>query len=348
VAPQQTDKQDFFLPDFCSLNSVFAVVILGELFALILTLAATHISIDPWQRLALTSLFMQWAGLCCAAVLCLFRPLLARMETLHAAIVSYLILMLVILILSEAAYLIIRSPNQPLYGPPHLEFILSNLSIGAIISALMLRYLFIQHQWRHRVRTEAEARLQALQARIRPHFLFNSINTVTSLIHNKPDIAEEALLDLSDLFRASMREEKRHIPFSEELELTRRYLHMEALRLGDRLQVDWHIGDVPENALIPPLMLQPLVENAVYHGIEPSSEGGIITLRGEVNDDKLILRLRNPLPGNGAVHKEGNRLALRNIRERLQAHYGTRASLEAEVSNSHYLTVLTLPLEVGE
>lgn len=348
MATSTNQTGNFFLPDFCGLNSVFAVVILSELFALILTLAASHVSIDPWHYLAMTSLFMQWAGLSCAAVLCRARPLLAKLDMMPAAVVSYLILLLVILLLSEAAFHVVRNPDLPIYGPHHTAFLLSNFSIGAIISALVLRYLFLQHQWKQRVRAEAEARLQALQARIRPHFLFNSINTVTSLIHGKPDMAEEALLDLADLFRASLRDEKSHITFSEELELTRRYLHVESLRLGERIKVEWQVDDVPEEALLPPLMLQPLVENAVYHGIEPCAGGGTLTLKGDVEDGMLILQVGNPLPSGGASHREGNRVAVQNIRDRLEAHYGQRASLETVSEDGHYLATLTLPLEVDE
>lgn len=348
MASSDSQSKNFFLPDFCGLNSVFAVVILCELFALILTLAASHITIDPWLHLALTSLFMQWVGLCCAAVLCRARPLLAKLDALAAAGVSYIILLLVILILSELAFHLVRNPDLPRFGAHHTAFLLSNLSIGAIISALMLRYLFLQHEWKQRVEAEAGARLQALQARIRPHFLFNSINTVTSLIHSKPDMAEEALLDLADLFRASMREERHHITFSEELELTRRYLHMESIRLGERLKVEWHVDSVPEEALLPALVLQPLVENAVYHGIEPRGDGGTLTLDGEVKNGVITLRISNPLPDGEATQRNGNRLAIGNIRERLEAHYGKRASLQTEISETHYLATLILPLEVHE
>lgn len=345
---ENNNTSDFFLPDFCGLNSVFAVVILSELFALILTLAATPYRFDPWGQLALTSLFMQWAGLSSAGLLCATRRQLARLQPVAAGITSYMMLLVVILLLSEVSFHIIRDTGRPLWGIYHLEFLLRNLAIGAIVSALALRYLYVQHQWKQRIRAEAEARLQALQARIRPHFLFNSINTVTSLIHDKPDMAEEALLDLSDLFRASMREEKRRIPFSEELELTRRYLHMESLRLGDRLRVEWHVGDVPEDAMLPPLMLQPLVENAVYHGIEPNREGGTITLSGTVDGERLILELNNPLPGSDVPRKNGNRLALNNIRDRLEAHYGRNASLEVEEGDGSYCATLTLPLELSQ
>ncbi len=348
MSSSKSQHSDFFLPNFCGLNLVFAVVILSELFALILTLAASRFIVDPWYHLAMTSLFMQWVGLCCAAVLCRARPLLARFDVLPAALISYLILLLVILTLSELAYYVIRDPGLPTFGPQHMTFLLSNFSIGAIISALVLRYLFLRYQWKQRIRTEAEARLQALQARIRPHFLFNSINTVTSLIHDKPDMAEEALLDLADLFRASMQDEKSHIPFSDELNLTRRYLHVESLRLGKRLKVEIDVDAVPDEALLPPLVLQPLVENAIYHGIEPLGDGGTLHLEGRSNNDILKLQVSNPLPDDDSSHREGNRLAMNNIRERLEAHYGQRASLEAEKKNGHYLATLTLPLEFDE
>ena len=337
---------ELFLPDFCGLHSVFAVVVLSELFALILTLGAAGAGYDPWHHLALTSLFMQWAGLSSAMMLCASRRLLARLSGTAAAVSAYLLLLLLILALSEVAYQItleLRSPQNP---SQHLAFLLRNLAIGAIVIALALRYFYIQHQWKQRIRAEAEARLQALQARIRPHFLFNSINTVTSLIHDHPDQAEEALLDLADLFRAGMGEEQRRIPFRDELALTRSYLHMESLRLGERLKVVWQLDAIPPEALMPPLMLQPLVENAVYHGIEPHSRGGTITLDGRLDEEKLVLTLTNPLPPSQAPRKQGNRLALDNIRERLEAHYGPRASLAIEESEQLYCVTLTLPLEV--
>lgn len=342
---KQPKQRDFFLPDFCSLNSVLAVVVLSQLFALILTLGAAGSSYDPWSLLALTSLFMQWAGLSSALLLCMLRNQLARLSGVAAALTAYLLLLLLILLLSEVAYRI--SVGFQIAGAtPHHEFLLRNLAIATIVVAIALRYFYVQHQWKRRIRTEAEARLQALQARIRPHFLFNSINTVTSLVHERPEQAEEALLDLSDLFRAGMGDERRLIPFADELALTRRYLHMEGLRLGERLQVDWDIAAIPGDAMVPPLLLQPLVENAVYHGIEPSREGGTIRISGALRGNRLCLTLCNPLPSDAAPRKNGNRLALQNIRDRLDAHYGRRAGLEIEESGEEYRVILSLPLEV--
>lgn len=342
----QAKQSDFFLPDFCGLHSVFAVVILAELFAFILTLTTYPFSSDPWGDLALTSLFMQWAGLTSALVLCFSRRLLSNLRDATAGLLAYVMLLATIALLSEATFVLLPRAASPLFTTSHGEFLLRNLAIGAIVIALALRYFYVQHQWKQRTRAEAEARLQALQARIRPHFLFNSINTVTSLIHSQPDVAEEALLDLADLFRASLGDEKRRIPFSDEVALTRRYLHMEALRLGERLRLEWDSSEIPDEALIPALTLQPLVENAVYHGIEPQPAGGTVSLTGRVNGNKLHLSLSNPLPPADYPRKRGNRMALENIRERLAVHYGKSATLRLEESDGLFTVNLTLPLEV--
>lgn len=345
MSRNQAQLSEFFLPDFCGLRLVFSVVVLAELFAFILTLAAYPYSNDPWGDLALTSLFMQWAGLMSAALLCVSRRLLSRLDNIPAGVLAYVLLLTIIALLSEVTFLLLQHTATTLFTTDHLEFLLRNLAIGAIVAALALRYFYVSHQWKQQTRAEAEARLQALQARIRPHFLFNSINTITSLIHSQPDAAEEALLDLSDLFRASLAEEQRRIPFSEESALTHRYLHMEALRLGDRLKLEWDTSNIPGEALLPPLILQPLVENAVYHGIEPCAAGGTITLNGHIAGKRLVLHLTNPLPPSDSPRRQGNRIALENIRERLTAHYAEEANLKLEEVDDHFSVTLSLPLQ---
>lgn len=343
--PQQQRDNEFFLPDFCSLPSVLSVVVLVELFAFILTLASAPHSKDLWSTLALYSLFMQWAGLISAALLCLLRRPLAHCSDALAGMVSYFLLLLTLGVLSLVAHMTLDLAGFPITTESRGEFLLRNLGIGAIVLALTLRYFYVSHQWRRRIRAEARARLEALQARIRPHFLFNSINTVTSLIHDKPDEAEEALLDLADLFRASLREEQQFIPLGEELALTRRYLNMESLRLGERLKLDWQLAEGIEALQLPSLLLQPLVENAVYHGIEPNPEGGSITITIQHTAGQLQLAVSNPLPPPGAVRSNGNRIALENIRARLAAHYGERAMLSIEDGEGHFQVRLNLPVE---
>ncbi|HZZ93517.1 MAG TPA: histidine kinase [Usitatibacter sp.] len=188
----------------------------------------------------------------------------------------------------------------------------------------------------------AEARIQALQARIRPHFLYNSINAVLSLIRSEPRRAERALEDLADLFRVLMADNRTLAPIGNELELVRQYLALEALRLGERLRVRWRLDAMRPDALVPPLVLQPLVENAVYHGIEPSESGGEIEIDVAVADGQLLMSLSNPFPGGGR-HSAGNRMAIVNIRERLQLHFDAEATMRSEVKDGMYKVTIRMP-----
>ncbi|MFP5418140.1 MAG: sensor histidine kinase [Gammaproteobacteria bacterium] len=188
-----------------------------------------------------------------------------------------------------------------------------------------------------------EARLQALQARIRPHFLFNSLNAVLSLVRTDPRRAEHALENMADLFRSLMSNANQLAPLEDEIALTRAYLELEQLRLGeDRLQVAWHIGKMPADALIPPLVIQPLVENAVYHGIEPQAEGGEISINVYRSADKVHVLVRNPIAAEASHHK-GNRIALGNIRERLLLHFDLDAQLKLEPLGAVYQVHIVIP-----
>ncbi|CAB1370220.1 sensor histidine kinase [Denitratisoma oestradiolicum] len=187
-----------------------------------------------------------------------------------------------------------------------------------------------------------EARLMALTARIRPHFLFNSLNAVLGTIRSDPRRAEAALEELAELFRAQMQDPRELVSLSEEIALCRQYLDLERLRLGARLQVQWDIANCPPDATMPRLILQPLLENAVYHGIEPMEAPGPIAIRLASAGPMVLIELSNPyLPGH--VHAQGNRMALANIRERLQLFYGLAASLNAEVKGERYVLRIVLP-----
>ncbi len=189
---------------------------------------------------------------------------------------------------------------------------------------------------------QARARLAALNARIRPHFLFNSLNAVLSLIRERPQQAEAALESLSDLFRAAMRDPGELVSLDEEIALAKQYLELERLRLGERLAVDWQLAGVDLGLQMPPLMLQPLLENAVYHGIEPTSAGGTVRIAITQDADALRLAISNPT-GGPAVHAEGNHMALANIRERLALYYDLEARLEIEHGPASYEVRIVLP-----
>lgn len=214
------------------------------------------------------------------------------------------------------------------------------LLIVLLVAAMLLAYFDLRG--RALSPALAEARLQALQARIRPHFLFNSINAVLSLVRQEPRRAETALEDMAGLFRALMADNRELTPLADEIELCRQYLDLEQLRLGDRLQVEWHIDKIPRDALVPPLTLQPLLENAVYHGIEPSETPGVVSINIYAVRDRLHMVLRNPYCAIGS-HHAGNKMAVGNIRERLQLHFDVAAELTTRVGDSMYEVRIAMP-----
>jgi two-component system sensor histidine kinase AlgZ len=214
------------------------------------------------------------------------------------------------------------------------------LMFSGALSLLLLGYFHLRSKALSPAITEA--RLEALQARIRPHFLFNSLNAVLSLVRSDPRRAERALEDLSDLFRALMSDTRQLAPLEDEIALTRAYLGLEELRLGDRLKVVWYIDKMPSDALIPPLVIQPLVENAVYHGIEPHPQGGEVSLNIYRSQDMVHVVIRNPYAGEGD-HHAGNKMALANIRQRLSLHFDLDATLKSELLGAVYQVHITLP-----
>ena len=218
------------------------------------------------------------------------------------------------------------------------------MGISAIVGAVVLRYLYVQHQWRKNIEATAISRYQALQSRIRPHFLFNCMNTIASLTRKAPELAEQSVEDLADLFRASLLEPTELYKISEEWKLCQHYLRIEGHRLGDRLQIEWDIDSLPEDALLPPLSLQPLLENTIYHGIERLPEGGIIQIEGELNDSLININFINPIPPANIedIHK-GNKHAQENIRQRLNTIFGEDSSLIIDSTDNQYKVKLTIP-----
>jgi two-component system sensor histidine kinase AlgZ len=234
-------------------------------------------------------------------------------------------------------------------GRPVLEPELPSLARYCLLVLLVTAALLVYFHLRERALSPAlsEARLQALQARIRPHFLYNSMNAVLSLIRQNPKRAEEVLEDMAELFRVLMADNRELTTLEHEVELCRRYLDLEQLRLGDRLNVEWKTPSMPRGALVPPLVLQPLIENAVYHGIEPRVDPGLISIHIYGTRDRVHAVLRNPFLGEGDRH-EGNKMALANIRERLQLHFDAEASLTTRLHDGTYEVHIVMPYLKGQ
>jgi two-component system sensor histidine kinase AlgZ len=231
-----------------------------------------------------------------------------------------------------------------IYGRPLFAAEWASLERYWLLTLVVTLMLLFYFDLRGRALSPAlsEARLQALQARIRPHFLFNSINAVLSLIREDPKRAEGALEDMADLFRVVMADNRELTPLLREVELCREYLGLEQLRLGERLKVEWHVDKMPGDARVPPLVLQPLLENAVYHGIEPRTAPGVISINIYLAREQVHAVLRNPYEHEGD-HHAGNKMALANIRERLQLHFDAEASLTTKVSDEAYQVHITMP-----
>ena len=320
------------LPDLRNLGVQLRVLVLANLMAIIAAVLRSETPSGMWQELLQISAAMQPVLLSSMLVLYAAHRRLARLPYRQGVLAIFLLVLLLTTLLQLAA--------GWLFGADASPSLIRLWFFSIVVTGTLLTYF----NMRGRALSPAitEARLQALQARIRPHFLFNSINAVLSLIRSDPLRAETALEDLADLFRVLMGDNRQLVPLEGELALCRQYLALEKLRLGERLKLVWHIDHMPNEALVPPLLLQPLLENAVYHGIEPSQEGGEVVIDIYRKGKEVHLALSNPYSRDG-THHSGNKMALSNIRERLALHFDAEAQLKTRVTDHQYHVHIVIP-----
>jgi two-component system, LytTR family, sensor histidine kinase AlgZ len=349
AAVSRPPVRTLLLPDFCAARAVLAVVMIVELVALIFAMARHSIQQDFWIDFAGCSVFLLWLGLVCTAVLCRARHWLERMSVARAASVAMALMLSAVSVIAELIYQLGQavSGGMPLSSSPfpadHGGFMLRTLAVSFIVSALTLRYFYVSAEWKRSIEMEALARLRALQARIRPHFLFNSMNTIAALTRSSPERAEQAVEDLADLFRASLNEAHTQIQLRDEVDIARTHQRIEQLRLGNRLCVEWDIEALPLRAEVPSLIIQPLLENAVYHGIEMLPAGGTVRISGKLQGQQIQIEVRNPIAPAGHGEREGNRMALENIRQRLDLAWPGRTHVEARVEGAEFCARLVFP-----
>ncbi len=339
---------EFFLPDFCNMKAVLRLLIATELLAIFLTLAnLEQLSPFPWTDLALKSFLLAWVGLSTCVLLCSLRVPLSRLKHSYAAFLVLFIFLMLVAFFTFAAeglllYLHIRQRGEV----DVMAALVRNVLMGGIIGGLVLRYFYLQELLLRKQRAELMARVQALQARIRPHFLFNSMNIIASLIMVDPDKAERVVEDLSALFRASLKVEG-EVPLNDEIELCQSYLNIEKLRLGKRLEVEWRFENLQPNLRIPALTLQPLLENAIYHGVELGENGGKVTILLAWTGKEINIVITNPYYENKKSQHKGNNMAVANIKERLQVYYGEKAKLKTVAVGQLFSTQISYPLHQG-
>jgi two-component system sensor histidine kinase AlgZ len=312
-------------------------VVVGELLALVLVLDDPTSTGLSWSRFGAVSMIIQWIVLCSTLGLCQLRNWLNQLPTLVGGTLAYGLYLSISGIVFWAAQIF---PGESWNSAAWLK----SMVIAAIFSGILLRYLYVQQQLINQQQAESQARIEALQARIRPHFLFNSMNTIASLIPLDPQAAEKTVEDLSALFRASL-QQPTQVPLAEEMALCQRYIAIEHIRLGERLQVIWHHPDPLPNTTIPSLLIQPLIENAIGHGIQRLPQGGCVTISISQQQQVLIIQISNPVvDASQGTNNTGNRIALENIRHRLQALYGKQARLTFTDNNHDYTVTIRLPI----
>ena len=337
-----------WLPDLCRLPRLATMFGVAELVVLVLALAPDGGAHWNPQRFISASGFALWLALTIAVLLCASRRQVSRLPVLLGSLVAVAAAAAVAMLGAAMLFQLDRSLGYGLV-PASVQlqqFALGSGAIAALITGVVLRYLYVIDGWQAQVRASERAEVDALQARIKPHFLFNSMNTIAGLVRRDPVVAERAILDLSDLFRAALGAGESDSSLAEEVELVERYLAIETLRLGPRLQVVWHKTEpLPWQLPLPRLLLQPLVENAVLHGVSQLPQGGTIEITLAAEGGLLQLTIRNPAPppradagGRGAQH------AQRSIGHRLTYAFGPRAGMTAAWEEGYYRCELTLPI----
>lgn len=341
-----------FFPDFTSQSITIRFFVGAQVIATVLTVARNgELNVAAWNDFLLLTTYTQMVALLSIITLKLIAKPLKTTGAGVGSVVAFVVLMLISLAVYEGMLFILHFAGISIERWPsdHQADLIRLIIISALIMAMTLRYAIVYQRIQAGNEIHQQDRLQALQSRIRPHFLFNSMNSVASLIRSDPDLAEKALQDLADVFRVLLADARKMVPITAEGELARQYLDIEKLRLGDRLQVKWTASNVPRSALIPSLTLQPLLENAVYHGIEPSFAGGTVDIQLWSEGETLKVMISNPLPeiSNQTKNRKGNRIALENVRERLYRHFGGRATLQNVEQQGNYHVKLSMPIVRG-
>ncbi len=342
-----TPTRRLLLPDFCAPRAVLTVLIIVAVTALALALSNEGFELGFWAAYSRNIFFLMWVALISAAGLCKLRGVIAQFSARAGTVIVLGVAVVLVALVSEAAYTLLLSDFFNIGGllgavpKDRWLFLTRNVLLGLIVTSLALRYFYVAQQWRLNVESQARSRINALQARIRPHFLYNSMNTIAALTRSNPSQAEEAVQDLADLFRANLSETRNLITLKEELESARIYQRIEQLRMGERLRVRWNIADLPMRALIPALTVQPLLENAIVHGVENMPDGGEVTIEGQDLDGTLLISVRNPLPLEGTP--SGHGIALDNTRERFELLFGKDASLTSGREGDQFVVQLRLP-----
>ena len=330
-----------WLPNLDGPSAVLRLVLLALLMAIMTELARGGMGGFEIPSFAARALAYGWLVVLAAAGIHLARPRLLALGTPMAVLACMLwinALMLAKVSFQAQIDMLLGAPGAAMGAP-------EQLLLGNMVALIMLRYLYLAGQTKARERALRRASLDILQARMRPHFLFNSLNGIIELIPTDARRAEEAMLELTELLRATLDDAAALVPLGRELALCRKYLAMERLRMGARLQVQWQLAPGIDRVPVPLLLLQPLLENAIVHAIARREQGGTLQCSLHLQGDQLHIEVRNPLGDEGCdAHGGGHGEALANTRARLEAHYGDNYSLDCSPGDGEFRSRIRVPV----
>ncbi len=330
-----------WLSDFSETMRIFTVIVVTEMMVLVYALSFLSLDTVFLNQLAVLSLLAQLIAITLIIFLTKVHGFLNRFSAYAGLALVVLITLVLTSVYTQFLAWVDKALNFGLIPDANLLNIKITLATLMTLMAL-LRYFYVQDQWAWQVNAHAHAEVNALQARIKPHFLYNSLNSIASLIAIDGAAAEKAVLNLSSLFRKAFAKKQNQVPLHKELEWVEEYLAIEKLRFAERLQFKSTVDDALLDVSVPVLSLQPLIENAILHGIEPASEPGLVKLMIEKNQGKMIITISNPYHSNH--QSQGSGSALQNIQKRLKLSYGDKALLTQKTENKLYITIMELPL----
>ncbi len=343
---QDQTSASYFFTKIGQWQHLLELIVASNVLAMVLALAEAR----SWQALETARVlqymcFINWVILSFSALVDYFQEFFAKFSQKMALILGFILLQLVVLFTTCAVNIIQywASPLTDFSEQVLFQGVGLHLSYGILLGAFCMRYLYMREQWLKQQYSELNARIQAMQARIHPHFLFNSLNSVVSLISIDPDKAENMLINLSRLFRASFQELKL-VSLAEEIDLCQQYLSIEKLRLGERLKVEWNIQATSlelKRVTIPLLTLQPLLENSIFHGVEKVLQPSTISVLVEILQNQVSIVITNPYSHDTIKSRKGNGIAIENVKQRLKAYYGQTVKFQVYGGVSLYTTVVS-------
>jgi two-component system sensor histidine kinase AlgZ len=333
-----------WLTDFCDNLRIFISIVVLQIAVFIYSFGFLSFDFEYLRKLSVLTLLTQLVGITILIVLCKLRSFLNKLGVIIGVLALTLLIVFITTILAQLIGYLDLQLTFNLFDDQHaVNFINFKLTIASIIICLaLIRYFYIQDQYNQQIQSLSDARIGALQARIKPHFLFNSLNSIASLISIDALRAEKAVTDFSSLMRRTFTYKDKTITIVEELKWIEQYLAIEKLRLDERLDFDISCEKPCEKKMIPTLSIQPLVENAIIHGIQPLEEGGLITIK--ILSDKNMLEITVTNPYINRSNSNSNGMALVNIRERLKLQYGAKATLTTQGHNGQFMATIKLPL----